>query len=173
MFGCHIFCCHASGILLYLGQASLKENGEQMVEQSGFSDFEKQAMKERAAELRREQANKRSKKNPEADLLEKIAEMPDDEAFIAAKLHDLVREIAPELQPKTWYSMPAYANADGKVVLFFQPATKFQSRYNTIGFNDAAQLDDGAMWPTSFAVTAWQEDVANQVSTLIKRAMKK
>lgn len=102
-----------------------------MVEQSGFSDFEKQAMKERAAEMR------------------------DDEALIAAKLHDLVREIAPELQPKTWYSMSAYANADGKVVLFFQPATKFQSRYNTIGLNDAAQLDDGAMWPTSFAVTAW------------------
>jgi uncharacterized protein YdhG (YjbR/CyaY superfamily) len=142
-----------------------------MAERSGFSDFEKQAMKDRAEELRREQANKRSKKNPEADLLEKIAEMPDAEAYIAAKLHDLVKEVAPELQAKTWYSMPAYANPDNQVVIFFQAATKFQARYNTLGFQDAAQLDDGALWPTSFALTEWNDKVADQVKHLIAKAL--
>jgi uncharacterized protein YdhG (YjbR/CyaY superfamily) len=142
-----------------------------MAEQSGFSDFEKQAMKERAEELRREQANKRSKKNPEADLLEKIAEMPDDEAYIAAQLHELISDIAPELQPKTWYSMPAYANADNQVVIFFQAATKFQARYNTLGFQDAARLDDGAMWPTAFALTSWDANVAERVKALVLQAI--
>ncbi|KRL04468.1 iron chaperone [Liquorilactobacillus oeni] len=138
--------------------------------QQGFSDFERAAMKERAKELR-EESNK--KKNPQADLFEKIAEMPEKEAFIASSLHSLVEKTAPELHPKTWYGMPAYANDDGKVVFFFQPATKFKSRYNTLGFNDSANLDDGKIWPTSYALTVWNEEISNFVSMIIKKAISK
>lgn len=122
-----------------------KNQAYSMNEKTTFSDFEREAMRERAAELRRT-------KNTEADLLEKIAEMTDEEARLALKIHEIVTTTAPELKPKTWYGMPAYANSQGKTVLFFQPATKFKARYSTLGFNDAAQLDETAMWPTAYAV---------------------
>ncbi|MBM7617183.1 uncharacterized protein YdhG (YjbR/CyaY superfamily) [Weissella uvarum] len=141
-----------------------------MVEASGFSDFEKQAMKDRALELRREQENKRSKKNPEADVLEAIAEMPSESAYLAAKIHALVYQIVPEVKCKTWYGMPAYLNSDGKVVVFFQDGVKYQSRYCTLGFQDAAQLDDGAFWPTGYALTDWNDAIEQQITQLIKKA---
>ncbi|WP_459525112.1 iron chaperone [Leuconostoc lactis] len=135
-----------------------------MRDQTTFSDFEREAMRERAAELRKT-------KNSEADLLEKIAEMPEAEAQLALKIHEIVTTVAPELQPKTWYGMPAYANAQGKTLLFFQPATKFKARYSTLGFNDAAQLDDGQMWPTAYAITALTPAVMTQIEMLVKQSI--
>ncbi|EHN59775.1 iron chaperone [Oenococcus kitaharae] len=142
-----------------------------MAEKTGFSDFEKEAMRDRIEELRREQSNNKDPKKGEADVLEKISEMTDSEADIALKLHHLVKKIAPQLQAKTWYSMPAYCNPDGKVLLFFQCATKFKSRYNTLGFSDQAHLDQGTLWPSSFALTAWNDATEAQVTSLIKQAL--
>src|SRR5690606_5960995 len=110
---------------------------------------EKAAMKERARELKAA-ANKAE---AEKAVLEKISEMPEAERVIAQRIHELVKANAPSLSPKTWYGMPAYANEAGKIVCFYQSAAKFESRYGTFGFNDSANLDDGAMWPTAFAVT--------------------
>lgn len=141
-----------------------------MTNQSGFSEFEKQAMKERALELRKEQENKRSKKNPEADVLEAIAAMPTESALIAAKIHALVEELVPGTKCKTWYGMPAYMNDAGKIVMFFKEAEKYESRYCTLGFDDAAQLDDTDMWATSYALVAWNEVVADKVKGLISTA---
>ncbi|MFP7242391.1 hypothetical protein [Pediococcus pentosaceus] len=141
-----------------------------MSDKVGFSDFEKRALKERAEELRREQENKRSKKNPEADALELIARMSPESAYMASNIYDLVKEIAPQLHAKTWYGMPAYANADNKIVLFFQDKDKFESRYSTLGFEQYATLDDGDMWPTSFALATWNNDVEKQVRKLITKA---
>lgn len=138
-----------------------------MTDKLGFSDFEKEAMKQRAEELRREHG----KKNGEADVLEKVAEMTTDERDIAMNFHMLVQRIAPELTAKTWYGMPAYANQDKKVVLFFQAGSKYESRLSTIGFQDAAQLDDGVFWPTSFAITQWTDAVETQLTALIQRAV--
>jgi uncharacterized protein YdhG (YjbR/CyaY superfamily) len=138
-----------------------------MTDKLGFSDFEKEAMKQRAEELRREHG----KKNGEADLLEKVAEMTADERDIAMNLHMLVQRVAPDLTAKTWYGMPAYANQDKKVVLFFQAGSKYESRLSTIGFQDAAQLDDGIFWPTSFAITQWTKDVEDQMRILIQHAV--
>lgn len=135
-----------------------------MSDKTTFSDFEREAMRERAAELRKT-------KNSEADLLEKVAEMPETEAQLALKIHEIVTAVAPELQPKTWYGMPAYANAQGKTLVFFQPATKFKARYSTLGFNDGAQLDDGQMWPTAYAITALTPAVIKQIETLVKQSV--
>ena len=132
-----------------------------MTDKNTFSDFEREAMKERAEELRKT-------KNTEADVLDKIAEMPADEAKIAIEIHQLVKEIAPALKPKTWY-----ANRNGKVVLFFQPATKFKARYSTLGFNDTASLDEGAFWPTAFAIKEITPTVRQQLSTLIEKSIQK
>ncbi len=131
----------------------------------GFSAEEKAAMKERAKETR----GKRSKADGEKDVLEKIAAMTGADREIAEALHALVKEIAPDLTPKTWYGMPAYARS-GKVVVFFQDAAKFKYRYSTIGFQDAANLDDGDMWATSFAVLAWTEEVRERVTELLRAA---
>ena len=90
---------------------------------------------------------------------------------LALKIHEIVTTVAPELQPKTWYGMPAYANAQGKTLLFFQPATKFKARYSTLGFNDAAQLDDGQMWPTAYAITALTPAVMTQIEMLVKQSI--
>ncbi|KRL03570.1 iron chaperone [Liquorilactobacillus capillatus] len=138
--------------------------------QKSFSEFERAAMKERAQELRAESNKKR---NPAADLLEKIAELPSDEAFIASNLHKLVHEVAPTLQPKTWYGMPAYADNTGQVVLFFQAASKFKERYNTLGFNGVAALDSGKMWPTAYALTVWDDEVSHFIRKLIIKAISK
>jgi len=128
-------------------------------------------MKERAAELRA-QKQAATLADLEVATLERIAEMPEEERAIAQRIHELVKEHAPELTPKTWYSMPAYVTGGpkGKVVLFFQTATKFESRYCTLGFQDAARLDDGDLWPTSYAITAITPEVEERVVALIRRA---
>ena len=120
---------------------------------NGFTDEERAAMKERAKELKAEARGKKARAEGEADLLAKIAEMPKSDRVMAKRLHEIVKATAPDLTPRTWYGMPAYANDDGKVVCFFQSAQKFKSRYATLGFSDRANLDNVAMWPTSFALT--------------------
>ena len=134
----------------------------------GFTDAEREAMRQRAEELRAEKGGRKKADNLQATL-DAIAAMPDDDRRIAERIHATVTRLAPHLLPRTWYGMPAYA--DGKhVVLFFQAASKFDARYATLGFNDAASLDDGDMWPTSFAITAWTDDVAARVEALVSAA---
>jgi uncharacterized protein YdhG (YjbR/CyaY superfamily) len=134
----------------------------------GFTAEERAAMKERARELK---ASK-SRAEGEQDLLAKIAEMPKADRVIAQRIHEIVTASAPDLAPKTWYGMPAYANGDGKVVCFFQSAAKFKSRYATFGFNDTATIDQGVMWPTSFAVTQLTKAEETKIAALVKKAVK-
>ena len=136
----------------------------------GFDEEERAAMKERARELKVESRARAAKQDGESDVLGKIAEMSDPDRAIAERLHALIRENAPELVPKTWYGMPAYAK-DGKVVCFFQPADKFKARYSTLGFNDPAHLDDGNMWPTSYALTKLTAADEAKVIELVKKAV--
>lgn len=112
---------------------------------------------------------KAGKSNGLQDVLDKIAEMDGLDQQIAQRLHDIVGEVAPELAPRTWYGMPAYTK-NGKVAVFFKPAGKFKSRYATLGFEEAAALDDGDMWPTSYAVVAMNEQVAARIAELVRRA---
>jgi uncharacterized protein YdhG (YjbR/CyaY superfamily) len=138
----------------------------------GFTAEEKAAMKERARELKAEAGGKRSSKakaDGESDVLEKIAAMKDPDKSMAKRLHALVKSAAPELSSKTWYGMPAYAR-DGKVVCFFQSAQKFKSRYATLGFSDEAKLDDGSMWPTSFALKKLTAAEEARIAELVKKA---
>ena len=130
----------------------------------GFTPEERAAMKERARELKRGSAD------GEADVLAKIAEMPQPDRGMAERLHQIVKSAAPELVPRTWYGMPAYAK-DGKVVCFFQGASKFKARYATIGFSDTANLDDGAMWPTSYALTKLTAADEKRIAALVKQAV--
>ncbi|PNY80980.1 iron chaperone [Deinococcus koreensis] len=132
----------------------------------GFTPEERAAMKERAQELKAEAA----REDGESAVLAKIAEMPDADRALARRLHDLMRANAPALAPKTWYGMPAYTRG-GKVVCFFQSADKFKARYATLGFNDEARLDDGELWPTSFALKAWTADVEARIVGLVKKAV--
>lgn len=134
---------------------------------TALSAAEKKAIKERAAELR---ASQKKEKLEEA-VLEKIAEMPEDEQKLARQVHEIVREVAPDLTAKTWYGMPAYADANGKIVVFFQGASKFDARYSTIGFDEAAHLDEGSMWPVSWALTSLSEADAQKVRELVTRAV--
>ncbi len=127
-------------------------------------------MKERARELKAEARADKSRAAGESDLLARIAEMPEAERAMAMRLHEIITTSAPELMPKTWYGMPAYAK-DGKIICFFQSAHKFSSRYATLGFNDAAHLDEGVMWPTSFALLQLTPDVEATISALVKKAM--
>ncbi len=138
---------------------------------TGLSAEERSALKERAQELKTEErrGSKSRKADGESDVLAKIAEMPDADREIAERLHEIVTASAPNLSPKTWYGMPGYAK-DGKVVVFFQSADKFSSRYATLGFNDNAQLDKGAMWPTAFAVTKLTAAVEKEIAALVKKA---
>jgi uncharacterized protein YdhG (YjbR/CyaY superfamily) len=131
---------------------------------TGFTDEERAAMKERQKELRAK------KGDGEKDLLAKIAEMRQPDRAMAERLHAIVRASAPDLEPKTWYGMPAYAK-DGKVVCFFQSASKFNARYATFGFNDTAALDDGAMWPTSFALKELTPAEEARIGALVKKAV--
>ena len=136
----------------------------------GFSEVERAAMKERAAELRAEKGGKKAAAALD-DLLKSIAAMPDEQRVIAERVHLLITEVAPGLQPKTWYGQPAWANAQGKVVVFFHSAAKYGTRYNTLGFDEAAHLDEGIMWPTSFAITGPLDDAAEkQIADLVRRA---
>jgi uncharacterized protein YdhG (YjbR/CyaY superfamily) len=133
----------------------------------GFTAAERAAMKERAQELKAEAR----KEGGESALLAKIAEMPKPDRDLAERIHAVVKANAPDLMPKTWYGMPAYANADGKVVCFFQSADKFKSRYATFGFSDNANLDKGAMWPTSFALKELTDAEEDKIAALVKQAV--
>jgi uncharacterized protein YdhG (YjbR/CyaY superfamily) len=138
----------------------------------GFTAEERAAVKERAQELKAEaRRGPRAKKaDGESDVLAKIAEMPAPDRAMAKRLHAIVKASAPALSPKTWYGMPAYAK-DGKVVCFFQSADKFKSRYATFGFNDSANLDEGAMWPTSFALKKLTAADEARIGALVKKAV--
>jgi uncharacterized protein YdhG (YjbR/CyaY superfamily) len=137
---------------------------------TGFTAEEKAAMKERARELKAEARRGKNRADGERELLAKVAEMPEPDRAIAERIHAIVTAAAPELEPKTWYGMPAYAR-DGKVVCFFQAASKFGARYGTFGFNDTANLDEGAMWPTSFALTKLTRSGEAQLRALVKQAV--
>jgi uncharacterized protein YdhG (YjbR/CyaY superfamily) len=136
----------------------------------GFTAEERAAMKERAKELKAEERANKNRVAGESDLLAKIAEMQEPDRAMAERLHEIVKASAPELSPKTWYGMPAYAK-DGKVLCFFQSAKKFNSRYATLGFSDKANLDEGAMWPTSFALKELTAAEEAKISALVKRAV--
>ena len=131
-----------------------------------FSEAELEAMQDAKVERK-----KGKKADGEADLLAKVAEMSDSDRAIADRLHALVKQNGPELSPKTWYGMPAWANSDGKVVCFFTAAGKFDSRYASFGFNEAAKLDDGTMWPTAFAITKLTPADEDKLAALIKKAV--
>ena len=140
----------------------------------GFSAEERAAMKEHAQQMKKEsRRGSKADKAAEAvrDLLAKIAEMPESDRVMAERVHEIVTTTAPVLAPKLWYGMPAY-QLDGKNICFFQPAAKFKARYATLGFDDAAQLDDGAMWATSFALTEITPEVEARIATLVKQAVK-
>ena len=132
----------------------------------GFTAEERAAMKERARELKAEA----QRTDGERSVLAKIAEMPETDRAMAERLHEIVKASAPALSPKTWYGMPAYAK-DGKVVCFFQSAQKFNARYATFGFSDKANLDEGAMWPTSFALTELTSTEEERIGALVKKAV--
>lgn len=138
----------------------------------GFTDEERAAMKERGQELKKAAGRgpRGAKADGESDVLEKIAEMPESDRAIAERLHAIIKASAPELTPKTWYGMPAYAK-DGKVVCFFQSSHKFKTRYSTFGFNDVANIDDGTMWPTAFALTTLTAADEEKISELVKKAV--
>jgi uncharacterized protein YdhG (YjbR/CyaY superfamily) len=137
----------------------------------GFSADERAAMKARAAELRAE-GKKGAKKADGLDaVLESIAKMAPNDRALAERVHVTITEAAPELTPKTWYGMPAYADADGKVVVFFQDSGKFKYRYSTIGFQDTANLDDGDIWPVSYALAQWSPDVEKRLIELVQTAL--
>ena len=138
---------------------------------SSFSEAERAAMRERAQELKAQGRSGQKKADNERAVLEAIAEMPDADRALAERIHALVTANAPELLSKTWYGMPAYANADGKVVCFFQGASKFDARYATLGFNDAAALDDPPMWPVSWAIVKWTPAVEKKLVALVKAAV--
>ena len=132
----------------------------------GFTAEERAAMRERA----REQKAEAQKADGERAVLAKIAEMPEPDRAMADRLHEIIKASAPDLTPRTWYGMPAYANKVGKVVCFFQSAQKFNSRYATFGFSDKANLDEGAMWPTSFALRELTATEEAKIGALVKRA---
>jgi uncharacterized protein YdhG (YjbR/CyaY superfamily) len=136
----------------------------------GWTAEERAAMRERAKEMKAEARANKNQADGERDVLAKIAEMPEPDRVMAERLHAIVKASAPALSPKTWYGMPAYAR-DGKVVCFFQAAQKFNARYATFGFTDDANLDEGAMWPTSFALTELTAADEARIDALVKKAV--
>jgi uncharacterized protein YdhG (YjbR/CyaY superfamily) len=137
----------------------------------GFTAEERAAMKERAAELRAEGKKGAKKADGLQAVLDAIEKMAPEDRALAERVHVLVTEAAPDLSPKTWYGMPAWADADGKVVLFFQDAGKFKYRYATLGFQDTANIDDGDMWPVSYALQRWTPAVEKSVRKLVRAAV--
>jgi uncharacterized protein YdhG (YjbR/CyaY superfamily) len=137
----------------------------------GFTDEEKAAVKERAKELKAEARESKNKADGENAVLAAIAAMQEPDRSMAARLHEIIKTSAPTLLPKTWYGMPAYANTDGNVICFFQNAQKFNSRYATLGFSDKANLDDSAMWATSYALKALTSTEEARIVTLLKKAV--
>ena len=140
-------------------------------EPDGFSAEERAAMKERAAELRADGKKGAKKADGLQAVLDSIAKMAPEDRALAERVHMTVTAAAPGLSPKTWYGMPAYANEDGKIVVFFQDSRKFNYRYSTLGFQDAANLDDGDMWPSSYALKKWSPEVEKNVAELVKAAI--
>jgi uncharacterized protein YdhG (YjbR/CyaY superfamily) len=138
--------------------------------ETGFTDEEQAAIKERAKEIKAEARAEKDREAGESALLEKIAEMLEPDRSLAERLHEIITTNAPDLMPKTWYGMPAYAK-DGKVVCFFQSAQKFNSRYATFGFNDTANLDEGNIWPTAFALTKLTAADEARIASLVKKAV--
>ncbi len=153
-----------------MAQKSDKSTTASRETSKGFTAEERAAMKERARELKAEERATKDRAAGERDLLAKIAEMPEPDRAMAERLHAIITASAPALSPKTWYGMPAYAR-DGKVVCYFTPAQKFDSRYATFGFNDTANLDDGTMWPTSFALTELTAADEARIAALVKQAV--
>lgn len=147
--------------------ADKKAQKKESDESKGFTKEERAAMKERAKELKAE----KERTDWESALLEKIAEMPEADRVIGERIHAIVKANAPGLTPKLWYGMPAYAR-DGKIVCFFQAAEKFSSRYATFGFNDTANLDEGELWPTAFAVKELTPAVEKEIAALVKKAVR-
>ena len=137
----------------------------------GFTAEERAAMRERAKELKAEERVNKKRAEGESDLLAKIAEMQEPDRAMAQRLHEIVKASAPALSPKTWYGMPAYADKDGKIVCYFQSAEKFGARYATLGFSDKADLDEGAMWPTSFALKELTAAEEAKIGALVERAV--
>ncbi|CCH17095.1 iron chaperone [Micromonospora lupini] len=140
-------------------------------ESDGFSAEERAAMKERAAELRAEGKKGAKKADGLQALLDRIAQMAPDDRALAERVHVAVTAAAPELSPKTWYGMPAYANAADKIVVFFQDSGKFNYRYSTLGFQDTANLDDGDLWPVAYALRTWSPEVEKRVIELVRAAV--
>jgi uncharacterized protein YdhG (YjbR/CyaY superfamily) len=136
----------------------------------GFTDEEKAAMRNRAQELKAEERADKSKAEGESAALAAIAAMQEPDRAMARRIHAIIKDSAPTLLAKTWYGMPAYANKDGKVVCFFQTAQKFNTRYSTFGFNDTANLDDGAMWPVAFALKGLTATEEAKIAALVKKA---
>lgn len=143
---------------------------KEMQKSKGFTAEEKAAMKEYAKELKAEASGKRDRATGESDLLAKIAEMKEPDRAMAKRLHEIITASVPALSPTTWYGMPAYAR-DGKVVCFFQSAQKFKSRYATFGFSDKANLDEGPMWPTAFALKELTAAAEAKIAALVKKAV--
>jgi uncharacterized protein YdhG (YjbR/CyaY superfamily) len=139
---------------------------------SGFTAEERSAMRERAKELRAEGRAGKTREAGERAVLEKIAAMPKPDRTMAERIHAIVTASGPDLTPRTWYGMPAYANRDGKVICFFTPASKFKERYATFGFNADANLDDGTMWPTSWALTELTAADEKRIAALVKKAVR-
>ncbi|HVM71018.1 MAG TPA: hypothetical protein VMT91_04610 [Anaerolineales bacterium] len=138
---------------------------------AGFSAEEKAAMKARAQELKAEARSDKDRAEGEKVLLAAITAMKEPDQSMARRLHDIIKDSAPALSPKTWYGMPAFANQDGKIVCFFQPAQRFNTRYATFGFNDSARLDEGAMWPTAFALKELTAAEEARIIALVKKAV--
>jgi uncharacterized protein YdhG (YjbR/CyaY superfamily) len=134
----------------------------------GFSEEEKAAARERVRELKAAA----TREEGERDLLEKIAEMSEHDRDMAKRIHAIMTSVAPDLAPKTWYGQPAYADKDGKIICFFQPASKFKTRYATFGFNDSARLDDGSMWPVAFALKELTAADEAKITALVKKAVR-
>ena len=151
-------------------QTSAKSTTAVNKESEGFTDEERAAMKERTKELKAEARANKKKEEGERDVFEKIAEMSEPERTMAKRLHEIITESAPDLWPKTWYGMPAYAK-DGKVVCFFQSAQKFNTRYATLGFQHDANLDEGAMWPTAFALKELTTADEAKIGALVMKAV--
>jgi uncharacterized protein YdhG (YjbR/CyaY superfamily) len=139
---------------------------------SVLSEEELAALKETVQERKAGARRGGGKPDGERDVLDKIAEMPEPDRVMAERIHAIVKESAPSLAPKTWYGMPAYANEDGKVICFFTPAAKFKSRYASFGFNDDANLDEGTMWPTSWALTKLTAADEKKIAALVKKAVR-
>ncbi len=152
-------------------QKSAKTTSAKAKSSTVWTDAEKAAMKARARELKAEARANKNRAEGERVALAAIAALPESDRKIAKRLHAIVQASAPTLSPKTWYGMPAYANTDGKVVCFFTPASKFKTRYATFGFNDDANLDEGAMWATSFALKELTADGEAKISALVKKAV--